>query len=157
MVFIDGTNTIKRLEKCKLKQARLFHIISNVLRDKIIVRMYLYSIQKHIDDALKTHGHDIFSGIRIVLGHGIEKDDGNIKEKGVDALLVADLIYHAAMKNFDYALVVSVDTDFVFALHRIEDFGCRTGVMGLGIEVPQRLCDSCDEVHNISKEVFCDS
>ena len=80
--------------------------------------------------------------VRVVLGHGIPTKDGNIREKAVDALLVADLIYHAASRNCDYAVLVSMDTDFVQAIRRVEDFGCRTSVIGICSDVPDRLIES---------------
>jgi uncharacterized LabA/DUF88 family protein len=70
--------------------------------------------------------------------------DGNIKEKGVDALLVADLIYHAAQKNIDYAIVVTHDTDFVQPLKRVEDFGCRTSLVAMCFDASDRLKMACD-------------
>jgi uncharacterized LabA/DUF88 family protein len=79
------------------------------------------------------------------LGDSIDIGNGNKREKGVDALLVADLVYHAAMKNFQYAVVISNDTDFVVALKRVEDFGCRTGVVSISKKAPQRLIDACDD------------
>lgn len=69
-------------------------------------------------------------------------------------MLVADLVYHAAVKNYDYALVVSTDTDFVKALHRVEDFGCRTGVLGVCSDVPDRLRNVCDETKTLTKDVM---
>ncbi len=85
-------------------------------------------------------------------GEGVPTKDGNIKEKGVDALLVADLIYHAANKNCDYALLVSVDADFVQALRRVEDFGCRTGVLAIGSEAPGSLRSACDDYHFLDRD-----
>lgn len=90
------------------------------------------------------HGDNWTQGLRVVLGEAVPQQDGNVKEKMVDALLVADLVYHAASKNYEYALLVSADTDFLRALTRVEDFGCRTGVLAICCELPQRLRDACD-------------
>jgi len=87
-----------------------------------------------------------------VLGHGIPTPDGNIKEKAVDALLVTDLVYHAAARNYDYAVLVSTDTDFVHAIRRVEDFGCRTAVVGICSDIPERLIRHSDQHHTISRE-----
>jgi uncharacterized LabA/DUF88 family protein len=61
-------------------------------------------------------------------------------------MLVADLVYHAAVRNIDYAVLVSADTDFVRAIKRVEDFGCRTAVVGVCAEVPTRLKEATDRV-----------
>ena len=146
MVFIDGTNLFHRLEAVKLNLTRpLSYIMTAFLGGRQIVRIYLYTVEQHFDVARNIHGGFLTDGVRVVFGDGIPLKDGNIKEKGVDALLVADLVYHAAVKNYDYALVVTVDTDFVHALHRVEDFGCRTGVLAVCADIPERLKNACDE------------
>jgi uncharacterized LabA/DUF88 family protein len=146
MVFVDGTNLFHRLDAAKLNLTLdLSNIVTSFLQGRQLVRVYLYTITEHLTKAKGFHGDHITNGIRIVFGDGIPLKDGNIKEKGVDALLVSDLVYHAAVKNYDYALVVTVDTDFVRPLRRVEDFGCRTGVLGLCATVPDRLSDACDE------------
>jgi len=155
MVFIDGTNLFNRLEAAKLSLAVNFStILSSFLGGRQIVRIYLYTIEQHLNKAKGFHGNHITENIRIVFGDGIPTKGGNIKEKGVDALLVADLVYHAAVKNYDYALVVSTDTDFVQALRRVEDFGCKTGVLGVCSDLPDRLRDACDEPKLCSEKMM---
>ena len=65
---------------------------------------------------------------------------------------MADLIYHAATRNCDYALVVTVDTDFVFELRRAEDFGCATGVLAICSNAPERLRNVCDDCFEIASD-----
>ena len=153
IVFIDGTNLFHRLEGEKLNlTTSLNTILTNFTQNRQIIRMYLYTIQEQLEKASKFHGDHITKDIRVVYGEGIKTKDGNTKEKGVDALLVGDLIYHAAMKNYDYALLVSTDTDFVQPLRRVEDFGCRTGVLGICCDLPERLRNGCDQPETLSKE-----
>jgi len=110
-----------------------------------LTRVYIYTIQERLDEAKAVHGEDCFKGCRVVLGDSVPAKNGSVREKGVDALLVADLVYHAAMKNFQYGIVISNDSDFAVALKRVEDFGCRTGLVSLIRKAPQRLIDSCDD------------
>lgn len=146
MVFVDGTNLFYRLDSARLRlNCDFSQIVTRFLKGRQVVRIYLYTVREHLDKASNIHGPHLTSGLRIVLGEAIATGDGNIREKGVDALLVADLVYHAAAKNLDYALVVSTDTDFVQALRRVEDFGCRSGVLALCSTLPQRLREACDE------------
>jgi len=119
MIFIDGTNLFHRLEAANLVVeclAPIFGRLTFITDGRQISRIYLYTIQQHLDRALARHGAKFTNNVRVVLGHGIPTKDGNIKEKAVDALLVADLIYHAASRNYDHAVLVSVDTDFVHAI-----------------------------------------
>jgi uncharacterized LabA/DUF88 family protein len=155
MVFIDGTNLFYRLESAKLNlNQNLSRIITSFLDRRQIVRIYLYTIEEHMNKAKGFHGNHITEEIRIVFGEGVPLKDGNVKEKGVDALLVADLVYHAAVRNYDYAFLVSADTDFVKALRRVEDFGCRTGVLGVCSDVPDRLREVCDEPKNCPEDMM---
>lgn len=158
MIFIDGTNLFYRLEGAKLQLTqKLAEILSGYTNKRQVVRVYLYTIEEHFKKHKAIHGDCISEGIRLVYGEGVPTKDGNFKEKGVDALLVADLVYHAAVKNFDYALVVTTDTDFVQALRRVEDFGCRTGVLGICANLPDRLRGACDEPQILEKQTMLDN
>jgi uncharacterized LabA/DUF88 family protein len=154
MVFIDGTNLFHRLAalSLKLRDDGLSQLCASCAGDRQIVRTYIYTSQPHLEKAVTMHGDQFIAGTRVVLGDAIATGDGNFKEKGVDALLVADLIYHAAVKNFDYAVLVSVDTDFVRALTRVEDFGCRTAVVAVAAEIPNRLREVADDVHIVTAD-----
>jgi uncharacterized LabA/DUF88 family protein len=152
MVFVDGTNLFYRLAASRLKVSDLKRIFPSFLERRQIPRIYLYTVEQHLAKAKTFHGEGFFDGIRVVLGDGIVKADGNVLEKGVDALLVADLIYHAATRNCEYALVVTTDTDFVHALRRVEDFGCGTGVLALCAEAPPRLRNACDQCFEVTSD-----
>lgn len=152
MVFVDGTNLFYRLAAEKLRVPVLKSLFRPYVSNRQVVRVYLYTVEQHLNTAKSSHGKDFCEGIRIVLGEGIQKGDGNIKEKGVDALLVADMVYHAASKNCEYAMIVTVDTDFVHVLSRVEDFGCRTAVLSVCCEAPDRLRFACDEYHHVDTE-----
>lgn len=146
MFFVDGTNLLYRLKASRIIVPSLEKLLmySPILKGREPVRFYFYSIEKHISEAKLTHGPKFFDGIRTVEGDGILKKGGEIKEKGVDALLVADLIYHAALRNCDAAILVSNDTDFRYAIKRVEDFGCRTGILSFCGEPSERLKQSAD-------------
>jgi uncharacterized LabA/DUF88 family protein len=153
MIFIDGTNLFYRLEGAKLNlNENLSQILKDFINGRQLIRTYLYTIEQHFKKAQSFHGNHISNNIRVVYGEGVPTKDGNIKEKGVDALLVADLVYHAAVKNYDYALLVSTDTDFVQALRRVEDFGCRTGVLSICSNIPDRLRNASDDNQTLTKD-----
>lgn len=152
MVFIDGTNLFYRLMADKLKVSYLVKVIEPYVSPRKLVRAYLYTVQQHLDEAKRLHGNGFFHGIRVVLGDGIVKKDGNIKEKGVDALLVADMVFHAASRNYEYALIVTADTDFVYVIKRVEDFGCKTGILSICCEAPSRLVEACDDYNRLDAD-----
>lgn len=155
MIFVDGTNLFHRLAAPKLRlKGGLSRFLAYQARGSAgtanIIRKYLYTSEPHLTKATEVHGIDAFDGIRVINGLAIPTKDGNFREKGVDALLVADLIYHAAAKNLTFAVIVSVDQDFAYAIKRVEDFGCRTSVLGVCAEVPEQLRTACDGFREVS-------
>lgn len=145
MVFIDGSNVFPNFREYGLKVSSFANLGAMSIGSRQLTRTYLYTTREKLDAAKQFHGQECFEGCRIVLGDSVPLADGIIREKGVDALLVADLIYHAAMKNFNYAIVISNDSDFAVALKRVEDFGCRTGLVSVLKKASQRLIDACDD------------
>lgn len=157
MIFVDGTNLFYRLagQKLRLKGGLSQFLAFQARRSSgggNIIRKYLYTSEPHLTKALDIHGGEVFNGIRLVKGLAIPTRDGNFREKGVDALLVADMIYHAAAKNVTYVVLVSVDQDFAYAIKRVEDFGCRTYVIGVCGEVPTELKAACDGYQHVTAE-----
>jgi uncharacterized LabA/DUF88 family protein len=143
-VFIDGSNLFNKLREANIQLLNLYAIIKQVVSPRELVRAYLYTIEDKLQKALALHGPDFCKDIRVVHGISIQTPKG-VREKAVDAMLVADLVYHAAQKNCDFALVVAHDQDYVRALQRVEDFGCRTGVLALCEPAPQLLQEACDK------------
>ena len=54
----------------------------------------------------------------------------------------------------DYAQLVTIDLDFVYAIRRVEDFGCRSAVLAFGRQAPEDLKKSCDDYRFIAREVL---
>jgi uncharacterized LabA/DUF88 family protein len=154
MVFIDGTNLLYRLKANKLRlQARMLqHMCSSVIGGRQVTRTYVYTTEPHWQRAKTDHEADFDAGTRVVFGEAVPLGDGNHKEKGVDAMLVADLVYHAATRNLDFAVLVSVDADFAQALRRVEDFGCKTAVVAVCAEAPPSLARATDHVFTLTED-----
>jgi uncharacterized LabA/DUF88 family protein len=155
MIFVDGTNLFYRFEDMKLGVSSFYDLFTRIVGGRLrpnIMRICWYTIEEKYQRTLKIHGENCLDKIRVVLGTGVPSGGSEPKEKGVDALLVADLIYHAAMKNCDYAQLVSIDLDFAYAIKRVEDFGCRSAVVAVGYDAPLKLQQSCDDYVMVTKE-----
>jgi len=157
MVFIDGTNLFNRLNDGKLKVSDFYAFAGAASNSRQLLRVYIYTTTEKLERAKEVHGESAFTGCRIVFGDSVETHSGAKREKGVDALLVADLVYHAASRNCQYAVVFSNDSDFSFALKRVEDFGCKTAVVSVVNQAPSRLSESCDDYHFLPKELLIQS
>ncbi len=152
IVFIDGSALFCWLEAAKLRLNKpTDEIFSRYVEGRGVQRILMYTVREKLEKALSVHGDLITHGVRIVQGDFITTSKGP-KEKCVDALLVADLVYHAAARNMDYALIVTADTDFRHVIRRVEDFGCRTGAMSLCVPLPDRLREACDHPTSLSRQ-----
>ena len=143
MVFIDGTNLLNRLREHGLRLTNLPGLLETVTHGRTLVRAYFYCVEQKVEKAKGVHGAEFLAGTRVVYGETVTAPDGS-REKGVDALLVADLVYHAAARNCDYAVLMTHDTDFRHAIRRVEDFGCKSAVCALCEDAPKRLQEACD-------------
>jgi uncharacterized LabA/DUF88 family protein len=155
MVFIDGSNIFPDIRESKLKIPSFYKLGAMTVGSRQLARVYVYTSQVKLEAAKQLHGEDCFSGCRVVLGDSVPLPNGSHREKGVDALLVADLVYHAAMKNFQYAVLISNDSDFAVALKRVEDFGCRTGLVSVIKKATQRLIEACDDFVFFTSSELC--
>ena len=154
MVFIDGTNFLNRLREKNLRSGSVQSLAESVVLGRELARTYFYTTAEKLEKAREVHGPQFPDGCRIVLGDSVPLANGKFREKGVDALLVADLVYHAAQKNCSYAVVVSNDSDFAHAIKRVEDFGCNTGVLAIVTPAVERVQGSCDDYHFVSAEAM---
>jgi len=143
-VFIDGSNLFHKLREASVQMLSLYQVVKQAIKPRELVRAYLYTIEDRFTKAQAVHGKDFCKNIRVDYGITVQTPKG-VREKAVDAMLVADLIYHAAQKNCDFALVVAYDQDYIRALNRVEDFGCRTGVLSLCEHAPVPLQEACDQ------------
>lgn len=154
IIFVDATNLFYRFEEMKLLVSSFYELLQQLAGGRArpsIRRICWYTIEEKYQRTLKVHGASCLDRIRVIRGTGVPTS-GEPKEKGVDSLLVADLIYHAAQKNMDYAQLVTIDLDFVYAIRRVEDFGCRSAVLAFGHPPPADLQRSCDDYRFIGRD-----
>ncbi len=110
-----------------------------------IHRVYVYTTKSKLEN-FEAINLGFFNGCQIIYGfETTDPQSGKIsREKGVDSLLVADLIYHSAMKNCEIALVGARDNDYMYALRRAQDFGVSVGLFNI-VETPTKeLIDAAD-------------
>ena len=153
MVFIDGTNFRYCFNGSEIKIIKPIHWIGEIfLEGRQLLRTFFYTCEPHLALLESEHSQDILQTSKVILGYAIPIGDGNYSEKGVDVNLVSDMVYHAAMKNYDYALIVTSDQEFVPVIERVQDLGCQAGVLSLFCPVPRELENVCYESFSLSKE-----
>ena len=151
MAFVDGTNLIAEMKNKQIKLPSVHALGAWAVEPKLLVRVLVYTTEAKANAAKTLFGDEFFKDCRLVYGDTIETGS-DVREKGVDAQLVADLVYNAAQKNADHLILISNDSDFAFALMRAEDFGCTTEVRWGGGNVNSRLINAADSVFSFTKE-----
>jgi len=129
-VYIDGSNTYKRLKSLRIPQKSVRFdysaLIKNLVGDRnLISKRYYVGMVRNVDnsekaekmvrnqqkflDNLQAEGFEIKRG-------KIMYDDGKIREKGVDVKISLDLVIGAVDSLYDTAIVISSDTDLIPAI-----------------------------------------
>jgi uncharacterized LabA/DUF88 family protein len=82
------------------------------------------------------------------------KDKSSQKSKGVDITLTKDVLSHAFMNNYDVAVLIAGDGDYVPLVQEVKRLGKGVEVLlfagnGLGLNPELRL--ACDTFHRLDE------
>ena len=163
MVFIDGSNMYHSL-KGFFKRANIdLGKFANKLLDKRrLVRIYYYNArvglreeperyknqQKFFTDVVSIPYTELRLG-RLVYNNWPHSPP---YEKGVDIQLATDMITHSFKDNYDVAILVAGDNDYVGALQSVKDNGKNVEVALFGKErTSLQLRRVADEVVTIDR------
>ena len=129
-IYIDGSNTYKRLKSLGIPQklnrfdysAFVQHLVGN---RELISKRYYVGIVKNVDGSEQSEKmvrsqQKFLNGLQIegfkIKSGRIMYDGGSIREKGVDVKLSVDLVIGAVDDIYDTAIVISSDTDLIPAI-----------------------------------------
>ncbi len=149
MIFIDGSNLYHSL-KSNFKRTDIdMGKFSNRLLDKRrLIRIYYYNARVGQREEPERY-HDqqkFFSGITAIpycelrLGRLVYANWPGAPpyEKGVDIMLATDMITHSFKNNYDIAILVAGDNDYVGAIQAVKDNGKNLEVALFGKESSSR-------------------
>jgi len=159
MIFIDGSNMYHSL-KAYFKRTDIdLGCFSNKIIDKRrLVRMYYYNaVVGKVEEPERFKDQEkFFKSVAAIpytelrLGRLVYTNQWPNSppfEKGVDVQLATDMITHAFKNNYDVAILVAGDNDFVGALQAVKDNGKHVEVALFGQErTSLRLRDVADRV-----------
>ncbi len=149
MLFIDGSNLYHSLKNYFKRTDLDMGKFSNKLLDKRrLVRIYYYNARVGQKEEPERY-HDqqkFFAGItatpycELRLGRLVYNNWPNNPpyEKGVDILLATDMITHSFKNNYNTAILVAGDNDYVGALQAVKDNGKNVEVALFGKEQTSR-------------------
>ena len=145
MIFIDGSNMYHSLKHFYNRaNLDLGRFCQKILNKRRLVRIYYYNArvgQKEEPERYKNQ-KKFFAGVEAVpytelrLGRLVYNNWPNTPpyEKGVDIQLATDMITHSFKNNYDVAILVAGDNDFVGALQAVKDNGKNVEVALFGKE-----------------------
>jgi uncharacterized LabA/DUF88 family protein len=145
MVFIDGSNLYHSLKTFfKRTDIDIGKLCNKLLNKRRLVRIYYYNAKVGFKEEPQRYRDQqaFFAGVNAIpyselrLGRLVYHNWPNTPpyEKGVDVQLATDMITHSFKNNYDVAVLVAGDNDFVGALQSIKDNGKHVEVGLFGKE-----------------------
>ena len=143
MIFIDGSNLYHSLKnifgRTDLDIGKFCH---RLLVRRKLGRIYYYNAKVGIKEEPERYRHQqaFFAGVNAIpyselrLGRLVYNNWPHVPpyEKGIDVQLTTDMITHGYKNNYDVAILVAGDNDFVGALQAIKDNGKHVEVALFG-------------------------
>lgn len=161
MIFVDGENIAIRgsslaesrgikLEKCEYYEPDVFlwnkgrsHATQSLTSDlrhlrlrPIAERAYLYTSMSGDDDAIGRVLDNLWD--RGFSAEVFKKTNKQQKAKGVDIALTKDLLSNAFLDNYDVAVVLSGDADYLPVIQEVRRLGklvCVMAIVGGGAKI----------------------
>jgi uncharacterized LabA/DUF88 family protein len=162
MIFIDGSNLYHSLKGFFKRTDMDIGKLSNKLLDKRrLVRVYYYNAKVGLKEEPQRYRDQqaFFDSVSAIpycelrLGRLVYINWPNTPpyEKGVDIQLATDMITHSFKNNYDVAVLVAGDNDYVGALQAVKDNGKNVEVALFGKERTSRqLRIAADKVITIN-------
>ncbi len=149
MIFIDGSNLYHSLKNFfKRTDLDIGKLSNKLLGKRRLVRVYYYNAKVGFKEEPERY-HDqqkFFASVNAIpyselrLGRLVYFNWPNSPpyEKGVDIQLATDMITHSFKGNYDVAVLVAGDNDYVGALQSVKDNGKHVEVALFGKEQTSR-------------------
>lgn len=161
MIFIDGSNLYHSLkENFKRTDIDMGKLAEKLLEKRRLIRVYYYNarVGRKEEPERYVRQQSFFDSItstpyfELRLGRLVYQNWPHSPpyEKGVDIQLATDLLTHSYKNNFDVAVLVAGDNDYVGALQAVKDNGKNVEVALFGKErTSKALRDVADRVVEI--------
>jgi uncharacterized LabA/DUF88 family protein len=161
MIFIDGSNMYHSLKHFyKKTNLDIGRFCQKILNKRHLVRIYYYNAkvgqkeepQRYKDQKKFLASVEAIPYTELRLGRLVYNNWPGTPpyEKGVDIQLATDMITHSFKNNYDVAILVAGDNDFVGALQAVKDNGKNVEVALFGKErTSMQLRNVADKVVTI--------
>lgn len=156
MVFIDLRNVNSKAKIGPNFAVDYYRLVLDLVGRRKLMAAYIFDSTLTIDGKCNTapfHDRLRYLGFRVItkeLKRIDEKDySGNIiktryEQKEVDVAMACEMVVHALKDNYDIAIVVSGDRDFVPAIQQIQAAGKRVMVASFSDCFSPEIKQYCD-------------
>ena len=166
MIFIDGSNLYHSLKAFfRRTDIDIGKFANKLLEKRRLIRVYYYNARVGLKEEPERYRdqHKFFNSVEAIpycelrLGRLVYNNWPNSPpyEKGVDILMATDMITHSYKNNYDVAIVVAGDNDYVPAIQAVKDNGKNTEVALFGKQSSSlQLRKVTDTVIDINKRLL---
>jgi len=166
MIFIDGSNLYHSLKgHFRRTDIDIGKFCQKLLDKRRLIRIYYYNavVGQRQEPERYKHQQAFFASVRSIpycelrLGRLVYTNWPTVPpyEKGIDIMLTTDLLTHSFKNNYDVAILVAGDSDYVCALQAVKDNGKNVEVALFGKERASRpLRDVADRVITIDRRLL---
>ena len=130
MIFIDFMNMKKSVTRDSMYSILDYVSLARILKGpRKLVGAYVFDTKNITDSGDTTKRlHDFlrYQGFRVIARDSYDSQEN--KQKEVDVAMAVEMVVHALRDNYDVAIVVSGDRDFIPAIQEIQAAGKRVEV-----------------------------
>jgi uncharacterized LabA/DUF88 family protein len=163
-IFIDGSNLYHGLRSNFRRYDLSFaDFTAKLCGSRSLFRTYYYNVLQ--DSTQRPDGSREQQEFLSILHEtpcletrlgGTKLSQGVPVEKGIDVMLVTDLLQFASKGLYDVAVLVSGDGDFAYALQAVKNMGKYVEVAYFESNVSRDLLDVADRKHLLDQAYFKD-
>ena len=150
MVFIDYRNVLKSSFLGQDFKLDLYSLCKELTGNRRLEAAYVFDTRAPYgleDPAHKTHDRLRYLGFRVIARESY--DPNRQEQKEVDVAMACEMVAHAYKDNYDVAIVVSGDRDFVPAIQHIQSAGKRVEVAAYSDAFSSEMLKMCDVYHKL--------
>ncbi|MEA3294383.1 MAG: NYN domain-containing protein [Euryarchaeota archaeon] len=147
MMFIDGANIFHGCRNFqKNYKIDYVKVRQELTKDYDLIRAYFYEGIDPEDESKRSfHSALQKQGFHIESRH-LLKRNGGFQEKGIDVMLTTELLTHAFKDNFDVAVIMSGDQDYIVALNEVKREGKKIVLASFKNSFSKDIQEIADEV-----------
>jgi len=145
MIFIDGSNLLHSGMRNNLK-IDILKLINLLTGDRNLRRVYYYASHKPGDKSKENFFKFLKENNILVRTLEARVRGQSVLEKGVDALIVIDVLTLGFNKAYDTAILISGDEDFCELIEAVKKYGPRVEIASFGDSLSPKLVTCADSV-----------